>query len=182
MAWLHAALCPHVSDHAADTRHPAHSIQTLTFHLCHTYASATRSVSIPAPVYCKPLCTLPLLACALTVLSSAPPLPCSDPPDADVRLSPPAPAHVHVMQICPPLTPPLPRVHTENLRPARVPLRERRVPERHGVEHDRARARVRPRGVAASVQEDEPAPAQVLHLMCLALVCWVALRSSRGRG
>lgn len=28
-------------------------IQTLTFHLCHTYASATRSVSIPAPVYCE---------------------------------------------------------------------------------------------------------------------------------
>ncbi|RPD66004.1 Piwi-domain-containing protein [Lentinus tigrinus ALCF2SS1-6] len=27
------------------------AIQTLTFHLCHTYASATRSVSIPAPVY-----------------------------------------------------------------------------------------------------------------------------------
>ncbi|TBU46794.1 Piwi-domain-containing protein [Dichomitus squalens] len=26
-------------------------IQRLTFHLCHTYASATRSVSIPAPVY-----------------------------------------------------------------------------------------------------------------------------------
>ncbi|KAI1796007.1 Piwi-domain-containing protein [Ganoderma leucocontextum] len=27
------------------------NIQTLTFHLCHQYASATRSVSIPAPVY-----------------------------------------------------------------------------------------------------------------------------------
>ncbi|RDX56915.1 Piwi-domain-containing protein [Lentinus brumalis] len=27
------------------------AVQTLTFHLCHTYASATRSVSIPAPVY-----------------------------------------------------------------------------------------------------------------------------------
>ncbi|KAI0374754.1 Piwi-domain-containing protein [Pilatotrama ljubarskyi] len=26
-------------------------VQTLTFHLCHSYASATRSVSIPAPVY-----------------------------------------------------------------------------------------------------------------------------------
>ncbi|CDO70771.1 hypothetical protein BN946_scf184798.g86 [Trametes cinnabarina] len=26
-------------------------VQILTFHLCHTYASATRSVSIPAPVY-----------------------------------------------------------------------------------------------------------------------------------
>ena len=57
MAWLHAALCPHVSDLAADSRLLAHSIQTLTFHLCHTYASATRSVSIPAPVYCKSLCT-----------------------------------------------------------------------------------------------------------------------------
>ena len=31
----------------------SNSIQTLTFHLCHQYASATRSVSIPAPVYCK---------------------------------------------------------------------------------------------------------------------------------
>ncbi|KAL1947711.1 hypothetical protein VTO73DRAFT_13435 [Trametes versicolor] len=27
------------------------NLQTLTFHLCHMYASATRSVSIPAPVY-----------------------------------------------------------------------------------------------------------------------------------
>ncbi|OJT08947.1 Protein argonaute-2 [Trametes pubescens] len=31
----------------------SHSLQTLTFHLCHMYASATRSVSIPAPVYCE---------------------------------------------------------------------------------------------------------------------------------
>ncbi|KAI0336397.1 Piwi-domain-containing protein [Cubamyces sp. BRFM 1775] len=29
----------------------ARQVQTLTYHLCHTYASATRSVSIPAPVY-----------------------------------------------------------------------------------------------------------------------------------
>ncbi|KAI0721640.1 Piwi domain-containing protein [Cerioporus squamosus] len=28
------------------------AVQTLTFHLCHTYASATRSVSIPAPKIC----------------------------------------------------------------------------------------------------------------------------------
>ena len=28
-------------------------LQALTFALCHVYARATRSVSIPAPVYCK---------------------------------------------------------------------------------------------------------------------------------
>ncbi|KAI5827947.1 Piwi-domain-containing protein [Schizophyllum commune Tattone D] len=35
------------------------AIKLLSFHLCHTYAKATRAVSIPAPVYCKLL-----LACA----------------------------------------------------------------------------------------------------------------------
>ena len=29
-----------------------HSIQGLAYDLCHVYAKATRSVSIPAPVYC----------------------------------------------------------------------------------------------------------------------------------
>lgn len=28
-------------------------IYQMAYHLCHIYASATRSVSIPAPVYCK---------------------------------------------------------------------------------------------------------------------------------
>lgn len=31
----------------------ADGIQSLSFALCHVYARATRSVSIPAPVYCK---------------------------------------------------------------------------------------------------------------------------------
>ena len=30
----------------------SHSIQGLAYDLCHVYAKATRSVSIPAPVYC----------------------------------------------------------------------------------------------------------------------------------
>ena len=31
----------------------ADAIQGLSFALCHVYARATRSVSIPAPVYCE---------------------------------------------------------------------------------------------------------------------------------
>ncbi|KAG6814757.1 hypothetical protein H0H93_012356, partial [Arthromyces matolae] len=31
----------------------ADGMQVLSFALCHVYARATRSVSIPAPVYCK---------------------------------------------------------------------------------------------------------------------------------
>lgn len=30
------------------------ALQALSFALCHVYARATRSVSIPAPVYCAP--------------------------------------------------------------------------------------------------------------------------------
>lgn len=35
------------------TRFSADGLQALSFALCHVYARATRSVSIPAPVYCK---------------------------------------------------------------------------------------------------------------------------------
>lgn len=35
------------------THFRADGLQSLTFALCHVYARATRSVSIPAPVYCK---------------------------------------------------------------------------------------------------------------------------------
>ena len=32
------------------------SLQALSFALCHVYARSTRSVSIPAPVYCERIC------------------------------------------------------------------------------------------------------------------------------
>ena len=36
-----------------DLNNSLNRIQDLSFALCHVYAKATRSVSIPAPVYCK---------------------------------------------------------------------------------------------------------------------------------
>ncbi|EJF65736.1 Piwi-domain-containing protein [Dichomitus squalens LYAD-421 SS1] len=38
---------------ANETGLDSKTIQLLTYHLCHMYASATRAVSIPAPVYCE---------------------------------------------------------------------------------------------------------------------------------
>lgn len=35
------------------THNILYSIQAISFALCHVYAAATRSVSIPAPVYCE---------------------------------------------------------------------------------------------------------------------------------
>lgn len=36
-----------------DNGFSADALQALSFALCHVYARSTRSVSIPAPVYCK---------------------------------------------------------------------------------------------------------------------------------
>jgi eukaryotic translation initiation factor 2C len=45
--------------------HRADGLQSLSYALCHVYARATRSVSIPAPVYCDP-CSLYLHILRLT--------------------------------------------------------------------------------------------------------------------
>ena len=39
----------------------ADGIQSLSFALCHVYARCTRSVSIPAPVYCEYPCLFYLI-------------------------------------------------------------------------------------------------------------------------
>ena len=49
--YLHDASFP--GDFVLINRFSADGLQNLTFALCHVYARATRSVSIPAPVYCK---------------------------------------------------------------------------------------------------------------------------------
>lgn len=36
-----------------ETRFSPDALQNLSFALCHVYARSTRSVSIPAPVYCE---------------------------------------------------------------------------------------------------------------------------------
>lgn len=40
-----------------DNKFTTDALQALSFALCHVYARSTRSVSIPAPVYCKSSCT-----------------------------------------------------------------------------------------------------------------------------
>ncbi|KAH9955897.1 hypothetical protein BC827DRAFT_1234539, partial [Russula dissimulans] len=37
-----------------DLRRRPDRFQSLSYALCHVYARCTRSVSVPAPVYCKP--------------------------------------------------------------------------------------------------------------------------------
>ena len=63
----------------------ADALQALSFALCHVYARSTRSVSIPAPVYCKCRVLCSELACADYVAND-----CSSrlrPPDADIVCS-----------------------------------------------------------------------------------------------
>ena len=43
--------------HDADAVRSADGLQSLSYALCHVYARATRSVSIPAPVYCD-ICSI----------------------------------------------------------------------------------------------------------------------------
>jgi hypothetical protein len=57
---------------------PLHRLQELCWVLCHVYAKANRSVSIPAPVYCKSL-----LDTFFTSEENADA--CQNPTDADVR-------------------------------------------------------------------------------------------------
>lgn len=51
--------------------HSSDGLQALTFALCHVYARATRSVSIPAPVYCEGILHFRRRRCHLTLLSDA---------------------------------------------------------------------------------------------------------------
>jgi eukaryotic translation initiation factor 2C len=51
---IHVTILILICNHIGNSRmyYSADSLQSLSFALCHCYAPATRSVSIPAPVYC----------------------------------------------------------------------------------------------------------------------------------
>ena len=52
-SWVFITRCPPCRLVMLIPRCRADGLQTLTFALCHVYARATRSVSIPAPIYCE---------------------------------------------------------------------------------------------------------------------------------